>query len=137
MELPRPQRLHSIRVLVAARDGDFLTAASSTLEQAGFEVEVTKELAEVFARVGAGHGDVVVLDGRVRPSVMRVARMLSALQAIGRAVGVVVVSDNPLAPRLDSFRPIPKWGSAERLVAQVERAYHGSDMRGEACLAVL
>ena len=135
MELPRPQRLHSIRVLVAARDSDFLAAASSTLEQAGFEVEVTEELTEVFARVGAGRGDVVVLDGSA--SVMRVARMLSALQAIGRAVGVVVVSDNPLAPRLDSFRPIPKWGSAERLVTQVERAYHGSDTRGEACLAVL
>lgn len=135
MELPRPQRLHPIRVLVAARDGDFLTAASSTLERAGFDVEVTEHLADLFARVGAGDGDVVVLDGSA--SVMRVARMLSALQAIGRAVGVVVVSDNPLAPRLDSFRPLPKWGSAERLVAQVERAYYGSDTRGEACLAVL
>jgi DNA-binding NtrC family response regulator len=135
IEFREPRRLRDIHVLLAGQDADFLRAGASALDREGFVVEATETLGDVMQHVRDGRCDVVVLDGSA--SVTRVARLLGALEAVGRPTGVVVVSDNPLAPRLDSFRPIPKWGSAERLITQVERAYAGSGSRGEACLAVL
>lgn len=128
-------RFGRIRVLIASEDEYFVDTSRGVLEREGLAVDAVKLPVDVTAAAERTASDVVLLDATSAPPT--IARLMWSLERLERPVGLVVVSDNPRAPRLDSFHPSPKWGSAERLVAQVREAYLSSDTKGGACLAVL
>ena len=98
-------------------------------------VDVAERPIDISAEAERAGSDVVIVDAT--SASLMIAPLMSALERLERPVGVVVVSENARAPRLDSFHPSPRWGSAQRLIAQVHEAYVGSDRNGGACLAVL
>jgi CheY-like chemotaxis protein len=124
-----------IRVLIASGDARFVEVTRAVLERGGLLVDVAERPADASAAAERARSDVVLVDAT--SASLMIAPLMSALERLERPVGVVVVSENARAPRLDSFHPSPRWGSAQRLIAQVHEAYVGSDRNGGACLAVL
>lgn len=124
-----------IRVLIASGDERFVEVTRSVLEREGLLVDVAERPIDVSEAAERAGSDVVLVDAT--SASLMIARLMYALERLERPVGVLVVSENARAPRLDSFHPSPKWGSAERLIAQVHEAYASSDRNGGACLAVL
>ena len=124
-----------IRVLIASGDARFVELTRAVLERGGLLVDVTERPTGVSGAAERAGSDVVLVDAT--SASLMIAPLMSALERLDRPVGVVVVSENAHAPRLDSFHPCPKWGSAQRLIAQVHEAHASSDRTGGACLAVL
>jgi hypothetical protein len=124
-----------IRVLIASGDERFVEVTRAVLERGGLLVDVAERPIDISAEAERAGSDVVIVDAT--SASLMIAPLMSALERLERPVGVVVVSENARAPRLDSFHPSPRWGSAQRLIAQVHEAYVGSDRNGGACLAVL
>lgn len=124
-----------IRVLIASGDARFVEVTRAVLERGGLLVDVAELPIDISAAAERAGSDVVLVDATSES--LMIARLMSALERLDRPVGVVVVSENARAPRLDSFHPSPRWGSAQRLIAQVHEAYAGSDRNGGARLAVL
>jgi len=122
LPLPRVRRLRRIRVLLLSRDRRFLQVAAFLLRRKGLVVETAPRPERALELVERHAPDVVVIDGN--GSLSEVTRSLAGIEALCPSVAVVVVSEREDdAPALRSFRLLPKWSAADRLAAEVERAY--------------
>lgn len=111
--------LRRIRVLLVSRDHRFLSVARFLLARSGLRVESATNPSEVFKLVKRGV-DVVIVDGS--DSFATAALTVAAIEALHPEVGVIVVADEPEPPGR-VFHPLPKWGSLNELVEEIERVY--------------
>jgi DNA-binding NtrC family response regulator len=118
---PRVRRLRKIRVLLLSHDRRFLRVAAFLLRRKGLAVETAARPRLALELVERHAPDVVVLDGN--GSLAETARSVAGIEALCPSVAVVVLAEEENASMLASFRSLPKWSAAERLAAEVERAY--------------
>jgi len=113
----RPAPEGAIRVLLGASDRRFIRVASFLLGRSGFSVSGATRFADVMDAVERGRADVVVLDasGPERWTV----RAAAALDRTPAGVAVLVVADDVDG----SPGALAKWGSFDRLVEAIRRAY--------------
>jgi uncharacterized protein len=115
-----PQRDPPMHVMVLSADWRFREVLSLLLERRGCEVSAAEGTRMLEERLDRGLVEVVVIDaGR---SLATAARMVAAVEALSRPVGIVVVDDHP-KPAFPKLQTIPKWGSFDLLFAAVEQAY--------------
>jgi uncharacterized protein len=109
-----------MRVMVLSTDRRFREVAALLLTRRGCEVSVGDGTRALTDSPDRDRVQVVVIDaGR---SLAAAARMVAAVEAFSRPIGIVVVNDQP-QPSLRKLRTVPKWGSFNELFAAVERAY--------------
>jgi hypothetical protein len=123
VDIGNVRALHPLRVLVAARDRQFVNVAGFLLARGGFAVEWTRRPRDVVSLVGRGGVDVVLLDGS--ESLSEAARLAGVLEALYPHVTVVVVADEGSDPAADSMRVFSKWSSLSELVMNLERMHLG------------
>ena len=117
------ERLRPIRVLLVGRDRRFLRMADILFTRHGWEVTRIERSSELLDRVRSHRPNVVVLDGT--DSLSATARTVSALESLPAPVHPLVVYEGAEDDALRSLRLLPKWGSFEEIVGEVERLYEG------------
>jgi len=111
--------LRPIRVLVVSRDRRYLGVLDFLLARKNLVVESSRRPRELLGLVERGV-DVVVLDGS--DSLAAAAEAVAELEALHPEIGVIVVAER--RKRAGTvFRPLPKWGSPQRLADEIERVY--------------
>jgi DNA-binding NtrC family response regulator len=123
VDIGNVRALHPLRVLVAARDRQFVNVAGFLLARGGFHVQSTGRPRDVVSLVGTHDVDVVLLDGS--ESLSEAARLAGVLEALHPHVTVVVVADDGSEPPADSMRIFSKWNSLSELVMNLERMHLG------------
>lgn len=118
-----------MRVLLLSADRRFREALSLLLTRRGCEVSLATGALALDRRLERERIQVVVIDAG--GSLAAAARTVAAVQAMSRAVGVVVVEDNPV-PVLPALRAVPKWGAFAELFAAVEQACAEQSQTSEA-----
>ena len=113
-------------VMVATADAPFVNIASFMLGRAGFDVQSESHAAPLAEIVAQRRPDVVVLDAT--ESGARLERSMVELAARHPDVGVVVVAETA-ATAPAALRAVPKWGTYERLEAEIERAFRRARVR--------
>ena len=121
MRMGTVRRLHRIRVLVAGHDRRFTSVIAFLLSRSGFDVDRTREPGDVLDLIERRGVDVVILDGT--RSLGTAARLVAAVESVHPHVGVVLVAERRSIARPSGLRVLPKWGTFERLVDEVEGAY--------------
>jgi uncharacterized protein len=116
-EPSEPTRLHPLRVLVVSDDRQFRSVISLLLARRNCSVATSanaSRAAENAVREGA---DVVVLD----TAAARVEACASAVEALARPVGIVVVGENARTAG-GGRRTFAKWGPFAELADAIESA---------------
>ena len=108
--------LRRVRVLVAARDRRFVTAATFVLTRHGFLVDSAKA-EDVLATVERTAPHVVVLDGS--DALASAGRIAAAVEGEYPGTSVVLVSENHHHAR----STLPKWKAFARLIEEIEGLY--------------
>jgi DNA-binding NtrC family response regulator len=108
--------LRRVRVLIAARDRRFVTAATFVLTRRGFLVDSAKA-GDVLATVERTAPDVVVLDGS--DALASAGRIAAAVEGEYPGTSVVLVSEN----HHHATSTLPKWKAFARLIEEIEGLY--------------
>lgn len=117
--------LRPVRILLVGRDRRFLRTASVLLSRRGCEVIEVRRPSQLLAHVERERPDVVVLDGS--DSLNATARTVAALESLARRVHTLVVYESGEQDALRDVRLLPKWGSFDEIVLEVERLHASAE----------
>jgi CheY-like chemotaxis protein len=127
------RRLHRIRVLLVASDRRYLHVAALLLTRRGCDVATAETGRDVVALVDRHRSNVLVVDAT--NSVTAAARTIAAVAAMPVAPHILAVSDSDGGSTLQSLHLLPKWTGLDRLIDNVESAYHAVPFSVEAVRA--
>ena len=116
---PDLRLLRPIRVIVVSRDERFASVFRFLLGRKQLAVEAASRRQELLTLLEQG-ADVVVLDAT--HSLADAARTIAELEELHPEIGVVMVSDRRGRDG-GLYRLLPKWGSLQQLIAEIERTH--------------